>query len=131
VTQNGCSVIGCAARNNSGDGIVVAASCVVRDNACSLNGAGAGNGAGILATSGDNRIEGNNCVSNDRGVDANGAGNFIVRNSCSSNGTNWTIAANNVFGPIVDRVGILSAAVNGNAAGSSLGTTDANANFSY
>jgi parallel beta-helix repeat protein len=131
VTLSGCRVTGCIARGSAGDGITVASSCVVRDNVCSSNGTGTGGGAGILATGSDNRIEGNNCVLADRGIDVNSAGNFIVRNSCSGNTTNWTIVANNYYGPIIDRVGILTLAVNGNAGGSSLGSTDANANFSY
>jgi hypothetical protein len=39
--------------------------------------------------------------------------------------------ANNVFGPIIDRSAPASAAVLGNSAASSLGSTDANANFTY
>jgi parallel beta-helix repeat protein len=131
VTLNGCSVTGCTARGSSGDGITVASSCLVKDNACSSNGTGAGGGAGILATGSDNRIEGNNCVLADRGIDVNSGGNIIVRNTCSGNTTNWTFVANNYYGPIVDRTGILTLAVSGNAAGSALGSTDANANFSY
>ena len=41
------------------------------------------------------------------------------------------IAANNVFGPIVDRRAPSSAAVSGFTAASTLGSTDSNANFSY
>jgi hypothetical protein len=42
---------------------------------------------------------------------------------------NWVIAAGNAYGAIIATPS--GAAVNGNAASSALGTTDANANFSY
>jgi hypothetical protein len=60
-----------------------------------------------------------------------GSGNFIVRNTCSGNTINWAISANNVFGPIVDRRSPNTSAFFGDSAASSLGTTDANANFTY
>jgi len=103
---------------------------VIRGNTCSSNGNG-GDGAGIHATGADNRIDGNNCTGADRGIDVDGAGNIIIRNTCSGNTTNWTIVANNVVGPILDRRSPSSAAISGNTAPSSLGTTDPNANFSY
>lgn len=124
-------VSGCTANLNIGNGIEVSSACLVVGNTCSSNGASGGNAAGILVSSLDNRIEGNNCTDSDRGIDVNGAGNIIVRNTCSGNTTNWDIAANNVFGPIVDRSAPASAAVLGNSAPSSLGSTDANANFTY
>ncbi|HEX9783928.1 MAG TPA: hypothetical protein VGA56_14500 [Opitutaceae bacterium] len=58
-------------------------------------------------------------------------GNLIARNSCSLNTTDWDIAADNVFGPIVDRRVPAASAVNGFSASGSLETTDPNANFSY
>jgi len=102
----------------------------VTDNTCVFNGNG-GNGAGIHATGSDNRIEGNNCTGNDRGIDVDFAGNIIIKNTCSGNTINWTIAANNVVGPILDRRAPASAAISGNSAPSSLGTTDPSANFTY
>jgi len=81
--------------------------------------------------SGDNRIEGNNCTGADRGIDIDSIGNIIIRNTCSGNTIDWVIAANNVFGPIIDRRAPASAAVSGFSAASTLGSTDANANFSY
>jgi hypothetical protein len=127
----GCSVIGCTTRSNAGNGIRVSSSCLVKDNLSSVDGAGAADGAGILATGSGNRIEGNNCLGADRGIDVNGDDNVIVRNSCSTNTVNWSLVANNIYGTIVDRTAAATAAVNGNAAASTLGTTDANANFSY
>jgi parallel beta-helix repeat protein len=115
---------------NSLDGINCPASCTIRGNTCVQNGAG-GDGAGIHATLTDNRIEDNNCDLADRGVDVDSAGNIIIRNSCSGNTTNWVIAVNNYYGPIIDRTGVVIAAVNGAAAASTLASADANANFSY
>jgi len=123
----GCAVADCTARANAVDGIVCSSACVIRANACSLN--GTGDGAGIHATSTDNRIEGNNCTNADRGIDVDAAGNIIIKNTCSGNTTNWSIAAGNAYGPIVATPA--GALVNGNAAVAALGSTDPNANFSY
>jgi len=129
-TTNGSTVTGCTARANTRDGIQVGFDCRVTDNTCDSNGDG-GDGAGIHAIGSDTRIEGNNVTDNDRGIDVDAAGNLIIRNSASGNTTNYDIVANNVFGPILDRRAPASAAVLGFSAASSLGTTDANANFSY
>jgi len=125
-----CTISNCTALFNTLDGIRVSTSCVVLANTCTQNGAG-GDGAGIHATGTNNRIEGNNCVDADRGIDVDIAGNIIIKNTCSGNTINWTIVANNVVGPILDRTAPASAAISGNSAPSSLGTTDANANFTY
>jgi len=129
-TRFGCTISNCTARLNTLDGIVVTGGCVVLANTCSFNGNG-GDGAGIHTTGSDNRIEGNNCTSSDRGIDVDFSSNIIIKNTCSGNTINWTIVANNVVGPILDRTAPASAAINGNSAPSSLGTTDANANFTY
>jgi len=123
-------VTGCTASFNTGDGIQVIGDCRVTDNTCDFNGNG-GDGAGIHATGGNNRIEGNNCTSADRGIDVDLASNIIIRNTCSGNTINWTIAANNVVGPILDRRAPASAAISGNSAPDSTGSTHPNANFSY
>jgi len=102
---------------------------VVRDNLCTNS--GGASAAGIHATGSDNRIEGNTCTSCRTGVLVSSAGNIIIRNSCSGNTTDWNFVANNVYGPIIDRRSPASPAVNGFSAASTLGSTDANANFSY
>ncbi|MBC7771829.1 MAG: right-handed parallel beta-helix repeat-containing protein [Pyrinomonadaceae bacterium] len=127
--MTGSAVTDCAARFNSADGIVCVAQCFIQGNTCSTN--GAANGAGIHATGSDNRIEGNACAAADRGIDVDGSGNVIIRNTCTGNSTNWAIAANNVCGPIVDRTTPGSAAINGNSAPDSTGTTHPHANFTY
>ncbi len=126
------TVTGCTVYRNTSDGIAVNSDCDVRNNNCNENGFGAGSGAGIVASGSDIRVEGNHCSDNDWGIRALFAGNIIVRNTCSGNTTaNWDLVSNNVFGPIVNRSAPGSAAVLGDSATSSLGSTDANANFTY
>jgi hypothetical protein len=130
-TGSGCTISRCTVRSNVADGINIFNQCLILNNDCSLNGNGAGDGAGIHAVGTDNRIECNNCAGADRGIDVDVAGNIIVKNTCAGNTTDWDIAANNVFGPIVDRRAPGSGAVLGFSAASSLGSTEPNANFSY
>lgn len=130
VAQTICVITGCTARLNGLDGIEVGFQCIVRSNVTAFNGNG-NDGAGIHATGSDNRIEDNACASADRGIDVDTAGNIIIKNTCSGNTINWRIAANNVYGPILDRTAPASAAVSGNAATSAIGSFDANANFTY
>ena len=125
---NGSSVFDCTSRGNLTDGILASSATLIRGNHCAFNGGG-GDGAGIHVTSGDCRIEDNNCTGADRGIDVDAAGNVILRNTCSGNTTNWDIVAGNAFGPIV--LTTAGAAVAGNTATSSLGSTDPNANFTY
>jgi hypothetical protein len=125
------TISNCTARVNTLNGIFVSDSSIVLNNACSANGLSSGNGAGILVFGTANRIEGNNCYFADRGIHVGGIGNVIVRNSCKGNNVNWQISAGNVVGPILDRTVPASAAINGNSGPSSLGTTDANANFTF
>ncbi|MBX3392616.1 MAG: right-handed parallel beta-helix repeat-containing protein [Phycisphaeraceae bacterium] len=128
--ETGSTVADCTVRSNVLDGIRCNSSCIVRNNTCASNGNG-GDGANIHATGNDNRIEGNNCILADRGIDVDAAGNIIVRNTCSGNTVNWDIAANNVVGPILDRTAPASAAISGNSAPDSTGSTHPNANFTY
>jgi len=126
------TIQGCTAADNLGDGISVKGNTLVRDNNSIGNGNFAGDAAGIhVFLSGGNRIEGNNVTDNDRGIDVDSARNVILRNSASGNTTNYVIVANNVFGAIVNRTAPASAAVSGNSAASSAGTTDPWANISY
>jgi parallel beta-helix repeat protein len=106
---------------NSTDGIEVSYNCVVSANDCYNNGTGAAGGAGIFASSGNNRIEGNSCSQNDRGIDVNGAGNLIIRNSATDNsGTgspsaDFDIAPGNFLGTIVTTEGAMNTSTNSNA----------------
>lgn len=83
-------VVGCSSYENTGDGIQLAGRCSVIDCDSDSNGYLTGDGAGILCTGTDNRVEGNKCGGNDRGIDINANGNFLARNICSGNTTNWT-----------------------------------------
>jgi len=128
----GCTIVDCSSRQNTLDGINFTSDCMIRGNACSGNGFGAGDGAGIHVTIGNNRIEENHCTGADRGIDVDAAGNIIIKNTCADNTTDWAFVANNIFGPIVDRrvpgTGIISGF---GPFASSLASTDPNANFSY
>ena len=116
-----------------GDGIRVVGSCLVVDNTCDRNGDTTGDGAGIHATSTENRIEGNSVTGNDRGIDVAGSGNLIIKNTAATNTTAYQIAVNNRFGPIINITGAGVAAQNINDASANvpsvLGSTDAWANF--
>jgi parallel beta-helix repeat protein len=131
---SGCTIIHCSARLNDLDGILASGSCLILENSCIGNGqstdAGV-TGAGIHTVGTDNRIEGNNCDSSDRGIDVDSSGSIIVRNTCSGNGTNYDIGANNRYGPIVNITASGAAAANGNSAASTLTSTEPNANFAY
>ncbi len=120
--------MGCTARSNSQDGIRCLSACLIQGNTCSNNGRSGADGANIHAQAIDNRIEGNNCTSADRGIDVDMAGNFISRNTCSGNATNWDVAAGNT---ILVVQGSSAAAVLGNTGGLAPGSTDPNANFTY
>lgn len=122
------TIANCLAEANTADGIRVDNDCTIRGNSCHSNGAGAGNGAGIHATGADNRIEGNNCTNADRGIDVDLAGNFITRNTCEGNTTNWDVAAGNVI-LVVNAT--TAGAVSGSSGGTAPGSTDPNANFTY
>lgn len=121
----------CTVRANALDGIRVTSHSIVRGNQCIYNGSGSTVGAGIHVSSSNNRIEGNNCTNNDTGIDVDSAGNIIIRNSCANNAANWAIAANNIYGPILDRTAPASPAVSTDSATGTMGSTDSNANFTY
>ena len=129
---NGCAILDCTATFNSLDGIRFANECLVRGNNATYAGNITGNGTAIHATGQLNRIEANLASRSNRGIQADGQGNVIVRNTCTSNsGGNYVLAANNVYGPILNRTAPASVAVIGNSAASTLGSTDANANYAH
>lgn len=123
-----CRLIGCAASENTGNGIRVTSGSHITGCVSSYNGY-SGSGAGIYASAIDNRLEGNTCVGNDRGIEVGSSGNFIVRNTCSGNGVNWDIVANNKVGTIVAAPN--SVAISGDTGGAGVGSTDPWANFTY
>jgi parallel beta-helix repeat protein len=124
--EGSSTVRNCTAIANSGDGIQLESASLVKDNNCSVNIA-----AGLHALGSDNRIEGNNVLGSARGIDVDGIGNLIIKNSASGNTTNYDIAANNRYGPIIDITASGAAAVTGNSATDTTTTTHPWANFSY
>ncbi|MFT3684983.1 MAG: hypothetical protein QM783_08675 [Phycisphaerales bacterium] len=54
-----------------------------------------------------------------------------MRNTVRNCSTNWSLAASNFYGPIIDRSGAATPAVNGNGAAGTMGSADPNANFTY
>ena len=129
MANDGTEIVHCTSSSNNLDGIKCASGCTIVGNACSSNGIGGANeGAGIHATGFDNRIESNHCLSADRGIDVDIGGNFISKNTCSGNTTNWDVAAGNT---ILVVQGSSAGAVLGNAGGTAPGSTDPNANFTY
>ena len=131
MVANGSTVQNCTVAGNKGDGVRIFNDSLVIGNTCDSNGfpVGTGDGAGIHASSGDNRIEGNNVTDNTRGIDVDSSGNLIIKNSASGNATNYEIADNNKVGVIVAAPD--SVAISGDTGGAGVGTTNPWANISF
>ncbi len=127
----GMVIVECSALYNAKHGVWASGDGnIIHRNNCTGNGQGTDPGSGIHADGIANRIEDNLCRDNDYGIRVLGTRNNIVRNNCGLNTTaNWSIAANNSYGPIIDRSAAVTPAVNGNNAAAALGSTDPNANF--
>jgi parallel beta-helix repeat protein len=121
----GSTIRNCVAENNRGDGIRVTASCLVLENNCEQN------AAGVHSTESNNRIEANNLISNGRGINVDATGSLIIRNSASNNTTDYVIAANNRYGPIIDISAAGAPAVNGKSAADTTTASHPLANLSY
>ncbi|MGH7133004.1 MAG: hypothetical protein ACREJO_13775 [Phycisphaerales bacterium] len=129
--SQGCTVSRCQVSFNTGDGISTGNDGLIIGNACDNSGNGAGVGAGILASSSDNRIEGNSCTDGDYGIRITASGNIVMRNTCAGNITsNWEIAIGNAVAPIVTAA-TNGAAISGNTYAGPFGSTDPHANFTY
>ena len=125
------TIIGCTASDNTGAQISGTNYNLVLNNNCHGNGF-ANSATGIYMHGTRNRIEGNQCSSTDRGIRVDGADNVIIRNTCTDHTAAWQIAANNVIGPIVNRITAAHTPINGNGnANSTMSTTDPYANFTY
>jgi hypothetical protein len=122
------SIQGCTARNNGGNGILATNAAIILQNQCYNNGQGLVAGAGIAVSGNDNRLEANNCVSQDIGIDVNASGNFILANTCSGNTLNWSVVASNKCYVVL---GVNAGAISGDSGGSSPGSTNPWANFTY
>ncbi|HZW08787.1 MAG TPA: right-handed parallel beta-helix repeat-containing protein [Phycisphaerales bacterium] len=126
----GVQISRCSANTNQGHGIECGAYGVVTDSNCRQNGQGASGGAGLYVGAAGTRarLEGNNCVQNDWGIRIDGTTNLAFGNTCTSNGSNFEIVANNRVGAVV--VLPMSGAVSGNSGGSSVGA-DPVCNFAF
>lgn len=128
-------ISGCVARRNLLDGIATSlGQCLILDNTCTENGTlGLGAGAGIRVVDDQSRVEGNLCAGNSSyGISITGANNLIAGNACSVNTINWNIAANNVYGQVMDRTGLAVPGMSGSGtAASTVGTSDPHANISF
>ena len=124
------TISGCTASGNSHNGILARSNSVIRGNNAFGNGV-SGSGAGIAVGLSGTRIEGNNLVGNVVGLQVLGSANVIVANTASGNSPNYSIVASNRYGPIVNLTASGAAAASGNAAASTLTSTDPFANFAY
>jgi parallel beta-helix repeat protein len=109
VARNSCS-------ENTGDGIRAGDGNRIVENSCIGNG-NSGDGAGIHTTSLRNTIISNTVAQNDRGIDVDSTRSFIGKNTATLNtSSNYAIAANNSYGPIVNvtSVGDISGTANAN-----------------
>jgi parallel beta-helix repeat protein len=122
------SIQGCTARDNGSHGIKATNAAIILQNECYNNGQGLLAGAGISVDGSDNRVEGNNCSGQDLGIDVNASGNFLLANTCSGNTLNWSVAANNKCFVVL---GVNSGAISGDSGGSSPGSTNPWANYTY
>ncbi|MCC6675698.1 MAG: right-handed parallel beta-helix repeat-containing protein [Phycisphaerales bacterium] len=120
------AILDCSSGANGTHGIQVNDDCLVRGNTCDSNGTDVANGAGIYIAdqffplvNSDNRIEENNVSDNDIGIWVADTGNIVIRNSATSNATNYTIVAGNTKGTIIA------------AAGADITTGNSFANFEY
>ena len=126
-----CTIAGCTASANNGDGIQATYSCLIKGNTCSSNSRYAiVGGAGIHVLDSGNRIEDNLLNSDQYGIKADGNENLIIRNTVRASGSdNYNIASGNMVDTIVNAAA--SGVVLGPTGGTSLGTTDPWANFSF
>jgi parallel beta-helix repeat protein len=122
--SNGSHITNCTALANV-DGIRANFGCSILNNNCNQN------ATGIRVVNSDNRIEGNHVTNGTTGLLVEGTRNLIIKNTAADNTTYWSIAANNVYGPIINRTTPASPAILGLSATSTLGSTDPNANFSH
>ncbi len=130
VAGDGGVLSGCSTYMNDGNGIHVLSGCLVTRCSADHNGFGGTNdGAGIYASSTQNRIEDNLVTYNDRGIDVDGTANFIARNSARGNTVNWDVVAGNVC--LVIKATATTGAITGDSGGVAPGSTDPNANFTH
>lgn len=132
LASNGCSITRNLTRSNAADGIFANYSCQIEGNNSNGDGTSAGPWAGINVVGQANRVDGNNVTYPSKtGILVTQGANVIIRNTAKGGTPNFSIAADNVYGPIIDRTAPASAAVSGNSAPGSAGTTDPLANIAF
>ena len=89
----GCRVRDCSVTYSSRWGIRVGYENVIQGNLCATNGIGATDGAGILATEANNRIEDNQLLNADIGLHLQSTGNVVANNIVKGNAKNYNIGA--------------------------------------
>lgn len=132
VAASECTISGCTASANGGDGIQAAYSCLISGNTCSSNSRYVvTGGAGIHVLYSGNRIEDNVLNSDEYGLKVDGTENLVIRNAARNAGSdNYDIVSDNMVDTIIYATAT-SSAITGPTGGTSLGTTDPWANFSY
>lgn len=126
---NASLVTGCVVVGNTASGIQLSNGGTAEGNLCRQNGLDAGDGAGIVASGANNRIDGNTVQFNDQGIRAIGVSNIVIRNIAASNTVNFDLIADNIVGPI--SVAPLSSAISGSTGGAGLGTANPWANIVF
>lgn len=122
------SIIGCTSVANAGNGITTIRQCLVESNYCTGNGLTTF-GAGIRTDGYGTKIVNNQCMGNAIGIQVDDAGNLITANTCGGNvGLNWFIAASN---SCLVMQATTTGAISGNTGGTSPGSTNPNANYTY
>lgn len=93
--SSGSIVRNCTARQNGRYGITMGFRSLITGNTCDAN------VVGIYTTQGVSRIDSNACTGGDRGIEISvGTSNWVVRNTCKVNVTDYLIAAGNEVGTI-------------------------------
>jgi hypothetical protein len=90
-----CSIHHCNILTAGGDAIRAVLDNYIVDNHCRGN----TTGVGIRLTSSSNRVEGNHLFQFGTGIRAEAAPNLIIRNSATSNTTNYFFTVGQAFGP--------------------------------
>lgn len=122
-----CLVTGCVVSGNSAAGIRAGDNCYIISNVSDSNGSGITMGSG-------NRIESNNCTSNNGAgvlVPSGATNNVVARNSARNNFPNYNIATGNRYGTIANLTPGGTGAAFGDAAPTTIITSDPWANFAY
>ena len=122
------SVTACVSANNKGSGFLISTHSTISGCTAYSNAIGAATGGNIRVTGADNHVVGNNCTSGLRGIQIVSTGNFISKNVCSGNTTNWDVVSGNVCLVVSATT---AGAISGNSGGAAPGSTDPNANFTY